>query len=232
MDLGEIIKHAIMQKGITQKDLADHMETNRTSVSEWCQNRKTQKWNELIKLAEYLKIEKDIFGEKTQKASETKKHVIELETKLIRLEHRITEEEDKRKEASSKIQVAIIEDDYSNYLRIQYALQFLGCPGLHVHYSNCREALENIKKTELKISLIILDLQMGKNDISGIEFLNAMADEKNWVKFPVLIYSAYDDLMEKAALFSGIFGFLRKPLDFDVLQQSLKQIDLYWPLKE
>ncbi|QMU66013.1 MAG: helix-turn-helix domain-containing protein [Flavobacteriaceae bacterium] len=50
------IKEILVRQGVSQKDLAAHLEKNEHTVSNWCINKSQPHLKELYKIAEILKV--------------------------------------------------------------------------------------------------------------------------------------------------------------------------------
>lgn len=50
------IKEVLVRRGVTQKDLAVHLEKNEHTVSNWCINKSQPHLKELFKIAEILRV--------------------------------------------------------------------------------------------------------------------------------------------------------------------------------
>jgi len=61
MDLGKTIKKAIVDKGWKLKDIAEKMQVRENTVSEWCNNKKTQKWYDFLELIKHLDLVEHLF---------------------------------------------------------------------------------------------------------------------------------------------------------------------------
>ena len=99
INLGGILKKALLKRGWTQQQLADYLGTNQTSVSEWLNNKKIKKWLELIRLSNELDIVSEIFPEykkvndmehvdtKTREIQEFSKRIERLEEIYRKIEY-------------------------------------------------------------------------------------------------------------------------------------------------
>lgn len=51
------IKEVLVRKGVSQKELAQHLEKNEHTVSNWCINKAQPHLKELYRIAEFLDID-------------------------------------------------------------------------------------------------------------------------------------------------------------------------------
>ncbi|MGE0528164.1 MAG: response regulator [Bdellovibrionales bacterium] len=114
--------------------------------------------------------------------------------------------------------VAIIEDEEEIREGLRDAIEAEGyCVAT---YANGQEALEGLVKVAPP-GLILLDLMMPQMD--GWQFLKARQDlPKPYSESPLYIVSAVADLHRVES--AGAAGYMRKPLDLDVL---LKVVETY-----
>ncbi len=112
--------------------------------------------------------------------------------------------------------VIIIEDDDEIRDALREVLEHEGFPV--TTYRNGKEALEGLPKVA-RPGLILLDLMMPIMD--GWQFMRCRTQlPDSHASVPVVLVSAVADY--KKALETGAAGFLRKPVDLDVLLQTVK----------
>jgi transcriptional regulator with XRE-family HTH domain len=51
------IKEVLVRKGVSQKELAQHLQKNEHTVSNWCINKAQPHLKELLRIAEFLDID-------------------------------------------------------------------------------------------------------------------------------------------------------------------------------
>ncbi|MBN2425684.1 MAG: response regulator [Calditrichaceae bacterium] len=98
------------------------------------------------------------------------------------------------------------------------ALDYLFCTGKY-------------KSRDISISpvLIMLDIKLPK--LNGLDVLKKIKSDKKTSMIPVVILTSSDedrDLVESYKL--GANSYVRKPVDFNDFQSSVKQLALYWVL--
>jgi CheY-like chemotaxis protein len=107
--------------------------------------------------------------------------------------------------------ILIVEDDRDIREALASALRV---EGYDVQIaSNGKEGLEKLAAIE-RPCLILLDLMMPI--MSGLDFLAAIRQHDALATLPVVILSAYSALAKEA---QGAAGFIRKPVDLDVVLQ-------------
>jgi two-component system, chemotaxis family, chemotaxis protein CheY len=109
--------------------------------------------------------------------------------------------------------VMVVEDDHDIRDSLAVALADAGYEVLEA--SNGQIALERLETVEPGV--ILLDLMMPV--LNGLEFLVRFRENPRWSQIPVIVASAnrgYD------ASDLGAFAVLRKPLDLNVLLESVK----------
>lgn len=112
--------------------------------------------------------------------------------------------------------ILIVDDSSSNLLLIS---NFLESEGFSV--TTCvkgREALAQLAKDNP--DLLMLDLMMP--DVDGITLLDSIRRNPDTAKLPVIIVSAVGEGDKKeAATKLGISGFISKPIDFELIYQTV-----------
>lgn len=80
-------------------------------------------------------------------------------------------------------------------------------------------------------SLILLDLDMPR--MGGLECLTEIKSDPDLSHIPVIIFTSSrkeDDVV--AGYKHGAASFIRKPVTFDKLVETIRTVDLYWSLSE
>lgn len=80
-------------------------------------------------------------------------------------------------------------------------------------------------------SLVLLDLDMPR--MGGLECLKEMKNDPNLSYIPVIIFTSSkkeEDVVD--AYKHGAASFIRKPVTFDKLVETIRTVDLYWSLSE
>ncbi|OFZ55759.1 MAG: hypothetical protein A2428_03685 [Bdellovibrionales bacterium RIFOXYC1_FULL_54_43] len=113
--------------------------------------------------------------------------------------------------------ILIVEDDTAIRETIQLLLESEGYNV--VTATNGREAIEILhSQSQDHTCLVLLDLMMAV--MSGWEFLELRKTDVALAPIPVIVVSAVADQKVKAA---GATGFIKKPVDLDVLLKIVKQ---------
>ncbi|MBX3187284.1 MAG: response regulator [Labilithrix sp.] len=114
--------------------------------------------------------------------------------------------------ASSDHRVLVVDDNVDTRLTVEL---ILSSEGYHVSTaSNGVEALAQLRTAAVLPSVILLDLMMPLMD--GYQFRAEQRSDPILSDIPVLIFTADGNAEDKAASL-GAAGFLRKPIDLDVL---------------
>jgi CheY-like chemotaxis protein len=101
-----------------------------------------------------------------------------------------------------------------------------------VHVENGEEALDYLQdsKTE-KPCIILLDLNMPI--MNGIEFLQAVKNDKQLKRIPVVVLTTSEEQQDKLNSFElGIAGYMSKPVDYRQFVDVIRSIDAYWTISE
>jgi CheY-like chemotaxis protein len=109
--------------------------------------------------------------------------------------------------------ILLVEDDQDVREAIQQALEFEGYQVRTARHGD--EALQALR-TGTRPALILLDLMMPVMD--GWEFLKRRAEQPELTGTPVIVFSAAGD----RATPSGVSAIIRKPVDLDVLSESVR----------
>ena len=110
--------------------------------------------------------------------------------------------------------ILIVEDDEDIRSVIVDLLESEGYVTLSA--SNGKEALEILKKAA-KPCLVLLDMMMPI--MNGRQFLDTIMSDSRLAPLPVLIVSAVAD----KSIAEGSIGYLRKPIDIDVILRVVSQ---------
>lgn len=114
-------------------------------------------------------------------------------------------------------EVMIVEDDEDLREALVPVLQYEGYSVASA--ANGREAIDRLRRGE-KPCVILLDLMMPVMD--GSQFRSAQLEDPALASIPVIIVSADGSVRQKAAAL-GVVGYVRKPIDLDVLLDMIKQ---------
>jgi two-component system response regulator len=95
------------------------------------------------------------------------------------------------------------------------ALDFLFCRGAHAD------------RVFVNPKLVLLDMKLPKVD--GLEVLQAIRADERTAMIPVVVLTSSDeqrDIVESYKL--HVNSYIQKPVDFDVFQNVVQQLGLYW----
>jgi CheY-like chemotaxis protein len=112
--------------------------------------------------------------------------------------------------------VLVVEDDPDIRDTMRDVLQSEGLEV--VTAANGREALERLASPR-RPCIILLDLMMPV--MNGLELLEALHHDPNLATIPVFLVSAYEHLARQA---KGAAGFMKKPIDLDVLVDTIQRV--------
>jgi CheY-like chemotaxis protein len=123
-----------------------------------------------------------------------------------------------------KFRVMLIDDDEDDRYLFAEAVHKID-PSIKCETSdNCRQILNNLEYWGNAMpNVIFLDLNMP--EIHGFDCLMILKNDRLWKTIPVIIYSTSKNNadMERAEQL-GASGYIKKPADFSVLYEKLKDI--------
>lgn len=130
---------------------------------------------------------------------------------------------------ATKTDILLIEDNPSDRTLFIKALQKNRITTLVEIAEDGQQALDKLfdKDHPLLPKLIILDL--GLPDISGMELLNTIRQNKNTKEIPVVIFTGSNKTSDKINSETlGVNSFITKPVDFYQFTQCVNEISQYW----
>lgn len=96
------------------------------------------------------------------------------------------------------------------------ALEYMFCTGPHA----------NRDITDLPL-VILLDLKLPK--VGGLEVLQKLRADPRTALVPVVILTSSDEESDVIASYqSGVNSYVRKPVDFNLFAEAVKQLKFYW----
>ena len=116
------------------------------------------------------------------------------------------------------MQVLIVDDDIVSRMLSKSFLKSLG-------FTDINEALdgeEGLAKLSLldDLGLILLDWNMPRMD--GLEFIQSLRAQSEWVDLPVLMMTAENQQTKiNEALMAGVSEYIMKPFSLDMLEDKL-----------
>lgn len=119
----------------------------------------------------------------------------------------------------TKPKIVLVEDDYINGLVMQH---YFEQEYEIIHISDGHRVID--KLLEIKPQVVILDINLGKDDIDGIRLLEQIRNNDqlaHTVVFAMTGYAMSGD--EDQFLQKGFDRYLSKPVDFQLVAQSVEQ---------
>lgn len=134
---------------------------------------------------------------------------------------------------STRAKVMLIEDDPDDIELVKIALASQFIPNELKIAHDGEEALDYLLnlESELLPDLVLLDLYLPK--INGLEVLKQLRANPKTQFLPLIIFTSseqQEDLRKGYAY--GANAFIRKALDKEEFKSALKNLDVYWLLKE
>jgi len=138
---------------------------------------------------------------------------------------------------SQQFTILHVEDDPNDVLLVQRALKKAGAPSAIVSVSDGDRALGYLGGTQDYANretfplphLVLLDLKMPRK--SGFEVLEWIRSQSSLKRLPVVIFtSSRHDQDINTAYDLGANSYLVKPVGFDALVETMKQIHHYWAI--
>ena len=127
--------------------------------------------------------------------------------------------------------ILLIEDDEVDAMTVRRALKEINVSNEVVHSENGEEALEYLKSSGKRPSIILLDLNMPI--MSGLEFLEERMKNDEWRSIPAVVLTTSKDDFDKANSFKlAVSGYMVKPVDYSEFIDIIKKIDAYWTVSE
>ena len=125
----------------------------------------------------------------------------------------------------------LVEDDEVDAMTVRRALKEINVPNKLVHCENGEEAIAYLNETEVKPSIILLDLNMPI--MSGLEFLEERMKNDDWRVIPAVVLTTSKDDFDKMNCFRlAISGYMVKPVDYSEFIEIIKAVDHYWTISE
>ena len=128
--------------------------------------------------------------------------------------------------------ILLVEDDRVDMMTVIRALKQIQVTNTVVHLENGEDALRHLQdeKSE-KPCLILLDLNMPV--MNGIEFLEAVKDDEQMMRIPIVVLTTSVEQQDKLSSFDfGVAGYMAKPVDSGQFVEVMRSIDAYWTISE
>jgi len=151
-----------------------------------------------------------------------------LKSKYVQITY--AKEENKTRVTNKPI--LLVEDDQVDMMTVIRALKQIHMINTVVHLENGEDALNHLQdeKSE-KPCIILLDLNMPI--MNGIEFLQAVKDDKQLMRIPIVVLTTSVEQQDKLSSFNfGVAGYMAKPVDYQQFVEVMRSIDAYWTISE
>ncbi len=127
--------------------------------------------------------------------------------------------------------ILLLEDDLVDVMTVKRAIKQLNISNELVVKENGEEGLNYLKAAEDLPGIIFLDINMPK--MNGIEFLQEIKKNDEWVQIPVIVLTTSKDQQDKLKTFKlGISGYMIKPVSYDLFKDMVGTIKDYWNFSE
>jgi CheY-like chemotaxis protein len=129
-----------------------------------------------------------------------------------------------------KKSLLLIEDDSIDAMTIKRAVDQTGEIEQIVHCVNGEEGLAYLRDQANETPfLIMLDLNMPR--MNGLEFLEAVKDDHQLCRIPVVVLTTSTNSGDIDGTFShSVAGYMVKPIDYDELVKIIKTVNDYWAI--
>lgn len=127
--------------------------------------------------------------------------------------------------------VLLVEDDTVDAMTVKRAFKELSITNKVEHRLNGVDALDYLRKVEVKPCLILLDINMPK--MNGIELLENLKEDDELKTIPVVMLTTSNDDKDKLESYNlGVAGYMLKPVDYQQFVQVMRSVNMYWTLSE
>ena len=119
----------------------------------------------------------------------------------------------------ARLTIMVVEDDADSRLMMRTLLEMKGY--LVIEAANGQEAIETAERE--RPHLIIMDLQLPY--LNGFSVTRYVRQQEHLRGIPIIIISGHDPLHHRPlALAAGCDEYMGKPIDFDLLEQTLSRL--------
>lgn len=128
--------------------------------------------------------------------------------------------------------ILLVEDDHVDVMTVRRALKDLHVANPLTVLENGELALAHLRDTRnIRPCIILLDLNMPV--MGGIEFLQAVKNDKELKRLPVVVLTTSEEQQDKVNSFNlGVAGYMMKPVDYRQFVEVMRAIDAYWTISE
>jgi len=132
---------------------------------------------------------------------------------------------------ANKDPILLIDDDYIDRMTVERAMEDSDIENELLVAGNGEEALEMLRgKKKPQPGIILLDINMPV--MNGIEFLEAIKDDEELRKIPVIVLSTTKHDKDRIASSNlSVADFMVKPSNYRKFIEMFRKIKEYWHLK-
>lgn len=239
-DIGKAISIGLSRKHMTQKTLSEEIGVGANLVNRWVKGEAVPGGDNLIKIIDLLEIHNLIFPniEKIKPPGEP------VTTGMLKEEvEKINKETQQIKEEVSKLikanpppkkerrKIVCVDDDIFAHVLINEVLIAERFDYDLERATDPAKAMALIRKHIDKLDLIILDLDFGVQNFTGIDILEIVSRNRSLEHVPIMVFSARDNLIEKAKKYR-IAEIYKKPFDYSRFTRKLAELGLVSSRKE
>lgn len=238
--IGKSIAIGLNRKKQTQVWLANEVGVGKALVYRWIKGEAIPGGDNLIRIVEILEIHDVLFPgvEKIKPPGEP------VTTGMLKEEvEKINKETQQIKEEVSKLikanpphkrerrKIVCVDDDIFAHVLINEVLIAERFDYDLERATDPAKAMALIRKHIDKLDLIILDLDFGVQNFTGIDILEIVSRNRSLENVPVMVFSAKDNLIEKAKKYR-IAEIYKKPFDYSRFTRKLSELGLVSSRKE
>jgi CheY-like chemotaxis protein len=128
--------------------------------------------------------------------------------------------------------ILLVEDDQVDMMTVIRALKQVRITNKVVHLENGEDALNYLRDgSSERACIILLDLNMPI--MNGIEFLQAVKDDEELRRVPIVVLTTSVEQQDKLSSFNfDVAGYMAKPVDYQQFVEVMRSIDAYWTISE
>lgn len=224
---------------LTQVDLAQKMGIGKSLVNRWVKGEAIPSGDNLIRIVEILEIHDVLFPgvEKIKPPGEpVTTGMLKEEVEKINKETQLIKEEVSKlikanPDKADRRKIVCVDDDIFAHVLINEVLIAERFDYDLERATDPAKAMALIRKHIDKLDLIILDLDFGVQNFTGIDILEIVSRNRSLEHVPIMVFSARDNLIEKAKKYR-IAEIYKKPFDYSRFTRKLAELGLVSSRKE